>query len=142
VQLSKSAEQFVGSDIVQDAEAEDQVERTLQANRSDVSQGAQAEVAPLAEPAHCVLAAVHADISRPRTQRPQHRRPVALATADIEHAANRTVEKVLGGRDDEAELPRHVLSRLHTVARVTIPLVEIAAIIMRQVTVHTRVFHQ
>src|SRR5688572_9159667 len=142
VQLAQSATQLVVSHVVQHAQTQDQVEGPIEPARSDRSECAEAEVAPRSESPHRVGAAIDTHVFRPGPQRTEHRGPVALAATDIEDAPDGSIEQVLRDANDEAELPLHVGSGLHPVARVSVPLVEVTAIVMREVAVHAHAFHQ
>src|SRR5690606_37873217 len=61
------------------------------------------------------------------TQPQQRRAPRALAAADVEHAAQRTLEVVLGGGDRERDLARQALCAADAAAAV--PGVEIALVV-------------
>src|SRR5690606_19437442 len=74
-----------------------------------------------------VFAAVEAEVARVRAQTQQRRAPRALAAADVEHAAQRALEVVLGGGDRERDLARQALRAADAAAAV--PGVEIALVV-------------
>jgi hypothetical protein len=57
------------------------------------------------------------------------------------HQYARTVGRQVFVTATMKPVTRHVLSRLHTVSGVAVPLVEIPAIVVREFTVHACVFH-
>jgi hypothetical protein len=92
VQLAQAATQFIVFYIVQDAEAQDEVEGAIEADLTDFAKRPQANVATLPESPHGILAAVHPDVLRARPQRPQHRGPVSLPATDVEYGFHRSIQ--------------------------------------------------
>ncbi|KAG0767574.1 hypothetical protein G6F22_017637 [Rhizopus arrhizus] len=72
----------------------------------EIAEAGQVQVAGPAVAAHSVLAAVEAEVFDLRTQLQQRRTPGAFAAADIQHAADRSLQVVLGTGHGQRDLAR------------------------------------
>jgi hypothetical protein len=92
-------------------------------------EGAEADVPLLSESSDGVAAGIDAGVADSGTERLQGRKPVPLTATGVQNGANRTFQIILGYRERECRLPADRGTRFHAGLRITIPPVEIGAIV-------------
>src|SRR5512133_3215110 len=119
-----------GVEVVQHADTQNQIVLLAQPHAVEGIDRAEPDVAARSESAHHIFAGVYAGVLNAWSQAAKRREPVRLAASDIEDTTERSAEDVLSGPDDERHLSCELLRRLHAVAGVAVPLVEIPLIVM------------
>ena len=105
-QRRQAAVQFARVEVMQHVAAYQQVYGGAGAQVLEVTEARQVQVAPRAKPPNRILAAVEAQVLHARTQLEQRCAPGAFAAADVEHAADRAFQVVLGAGHGQGHLAR------------------------------------
>src|SRR5262245_3944343 len=119
-----------GVQVIQHAHTQNQIVLLAQPHAVERIDRAEPDVAARAESTDHIFAGVYAGILNAWPQAAKRREPVRLAASDIEDGLERSSEDVLRGADDECHLSCELLRRLHPVAGVAVPLVEIPLIVV------------
>ena len=123
--LGEALRQGVGGQIIQNAAADNEIELAVHA---DVVHRAVVDIAALAPAANRVLAGIDARVVEARAAGGQGWVPVALAAPHVKDGADGSTQQVLGGAEDELDLPLELGARFDAARRVPVPSVEIGAI--------------
>src|SRR5690606_34218949 len=93
----------------------------------EIAKAGQVQVAAASVTGHRVFAAVEAEVFQLRSQLAQRRAPGALAAANVQHAAQRALQVVFGGRDRQRDLAGQAGGMAHSAAAV--PAVKVLTVI-------------
>jgi hypothetical protein len=82
-------------------------------------------VAAASEATYYVVARVHARVDQATPKSAERSAPVALSRADVEYRLHGAPQRPLRGGEYDHYLPPELLGRLHSMARMAVPLVEV-----------------
>jgi hypothetical protein len=115
----------VGGQIVQNAAADHEIELAIHAQ---IVHRALVDIAALPPAANRILAGIDARVVEARAAGGEGWVPVALAAPHVQDGTDGSAEEVLGGAEDEVDLPLELGARFYAARGVPIPSVEIGAI--------------
>ncbi|MNI53034.1 hypothetical protein D3C73_1078480 [compost metagenome] len=119
--------QFAVGHVVHHVRTDQQIDRGAGSQPGEIAEAGQVQVAGPAVAAHSVLAAVETEVVDLRTQFQQRRAPGAFAAADVQHAADRSFQVVLGRGHGEGDLARQ--ARAATDVGAAVPALEVGGVV-------------
>lgn len=127
-QTRKAATQFGARQVMHDVAAYQQVDRRAGTQEFEIAEAGVMQVAGAAVARNRVFAAVEAQVAQLRPQLQQRRAPRAFAAADVQHAADRALQPVLGRGHCQRHLARQPLRAADVAAAV--PALEVGGVIL------------